>query len=1819
MARFGRRRNLGPRVFAWKQGLAVGPSNRSGWPVEPKEVEARRLLSGVTRRGFISTVISLVAINSQACQGRTAWLREGTSMALRRTKGDRAIARTKWWALPLAAMFASGLALVPFAATGAAAAEPPLGDSPADAPQTSPGAPMSPSAGAGAPSSAAPSDSEGGPTFAYYDRNNVRSYFVSNGYDLDQYLFGTDSPLDFTMYIDGVYPSRTTANGFPTTSHPLFSKNALITLAVYDVDDEDGEVDGFYVNGFALPGTLAGMHGKWSIVTFEIPATYLKFSGGPEGSGKNDFEVRIDTEGIGWAVEVAWANLKLDPGPLPIAMVHGLNGNGDSDGNGFANTWGAARDVYEDLVPDLDDRIIAPVLTGQDGTSIEAPMLADELFDLQFETGMPQVNLLAHSFGGLTSRCFIFDLNNSGYFGRVRDLVMIATPNGGSELATDMCNSQKTHWLLANLRDAFNVVTAELANAGDCTDEDSKLYQLQQWYVRDVFNEIVRDSSSEYPDRTSTEYYTIAGTKASAGSGILNGEDDGNVEVHSVFWLRPEDGGRYDIQPSNGDHPGLHEPLAMHNLRHSDIIKEDSDALTDAACFQYGFWPKVLCDLSEDSGGASPMEASATEDESPADLQHVDTDVVTIPAGETRTVSVPTAGVPSASLLVLSDGADGDLSATFGGEAFEDVEILESTMLGVDVVSPTSGSVAITNTSASAVSAVVLTETETNQQVSVSATPQHPAPGDTVTVTVRTSGATAPTSVSAFVVNKAVTTKSAVTLTNQGGGVYAGTFTAPLGGTYTIDAVAQGSFGAVSATSALQVQTQAATLAGIATEATTDEDGDGLWDSLDLGAEVDVDTAGDFRVVADVVDRNGNLVTSVGWNGALTSGVTTVPLRIEGREIFKRRADGPYRVTNVAVAHDDALMTLAFSVDDLGSTDGYDFEEFEHERLQIDPASLTESTPVDTDGDGLYDFIEVRGSLTTDLPGEYSVSGRLRDPDGDSTGEAHQVVTLVNGVNQFTLRFPTTDIANGAYGSTVFSVGDVAVLNNTNLDVQDFVIDALETRSYSSRNMDGYPVGPPREARWAQTVPAGGLVDLTVEGVNPADLILNSGAMSRSTDLTAQWDSPVSVAFPDVGYRVQLSEDADFADVLVERDLPTSATSTDFHASDGVAFGHSYYFRVALLVDGEVAAGWANSERVDVSEEDSGPVVLHAPVPTGYHGQDIPIRLFSSCGSGHECNGTLNYRTTPNPESLIEPAGTAGTGSWTTAPLSEVSRVSADADYDVVEWAATIPGWMVTTHGVDYFLEATDQFARTRVPGGTYTSTPGLQPPNVGYWHVHTVSPPLLAHVPPPFGSSGEDLRVELQAACSTGNCDATLFYRTTNDDATATESDIVAENGELIATPNWPTATMQQVGAPASLGDAGEMLTFEAEIPASFVDTRGVDYFFHVTDGETQAWSPGTTYEGYFAPLDGMRTGYFHTHVLEQPHIVHAPVATAPFRSDIAVSAQSNCPVMRACTARLYYRTTTNDVLDTTTPFASRPMAVVGGAPVGSTRPITVTGAIPASVVDTRGVDYFFSISDGATTTWWPGTSHVDGYVPVPGTRVGYHHIRVLEPPHIVHQPPGAVPALTDLAIEATVTCVTASCGVTLHYQKALGTTEPFPHAIPMTRVGTLTPSPAGPIATYRATIPAADVTTAQLSYYIKADDGYTRSYAPGTFYWGAYMPVDGQRIAAYPVRVLEPPHVVHVPPGAAAIGSPVTLAATSNCATPSCIGTLHWRLPGGAWQSLTMSATRSPSDAPTGDLMSYSATIPQSLSSAGFEHWIEVFDGYVAERTPTLSTLAY
>jgi Mg-chelatase subunit ChlD len=649
------------------------------------------------------------------------------------------------------------------------------------------------------------------------------------------------------------------------------------------------------------------------------------------------------------------------------------------------------------------------------------------------------------------------------------------------------------------------------------------------------------------------------------------------------------------------------------------------------------------------------------------------------------------------------------------------------------------------------------------------------------------------------------------------------------------------------------------------------------------------------------------------------------------------------------------------------------------------------------------------------------------------------------------------------------------------------------------------------------------------------------------------------------------------------------------------------------------------------------PLIAHVPQLVAHSGSPIPIEATVTCDAAAPCDAGLYYRSTSESTAIVG----LGDGGWTRVPMIETARTAADGS-DAVTFAGTIPAATVTTTGIDYFIEASQSGLLTTMPG-----IPGNQVAGVDtYWHVQVLNPPIVSHIPPAFARSDSALPLTVDVVCPTSGCSVTMYYRTTSG---------TVLDEPLLETPDWPHRQMQAV-ATTAIADGIARTTYNAEIPAEYLNTNGVDYFFHVTDGQTDAWWPGTTWQGYYAPRDGMRTGWHHVHVLETPHIVHVAPIAAAYRANINLEARTNCPATRTCVATLYYRTTQRTVLDPADDFEAAPMTASATTALDAqTNVVTFEGTIPSSVVDTRGVDYFFSVTDGSTTTWWPGTSHVDGYVPVEGLRVGYQHVRVTDPPHIAHVPPGATPALEPLPINATVTCATGQCSATLHYSTDLAVTDVQGSkytAIPMAPGGAGTTTALGTAQTWTATIPASDVTTRGVAYYIEVDDGYTKAYAPGLDYWGAYVPIDGQRLGAldsaellptgvtygtgapeenttvvtfsantnlqaglaFPVRVLEPPHPLHAPVTQTVPNQTVKVSATSNCATPSCAATLRWSVGTGSARSATMTGRSTVAGiTPLGELFEYTAWIPAADVTEGLQYSIHVHDGYASGTTPT------
>jgi hypothetical protein len=196
------------------------------------------------------------------------------------------------------------------------------------------------------------------------------------------------------------------------------------------------------------------------------------------------------------------------------------------------------------------------------------------------------------------------------------------------------------------------------------------------------------------------------------------------------------------------------------------------------------------------------------------------------------------------------------------------------------------------------------------------------------------------------------------------------------------------------------------------TEDVGDTDHDGLIDELVLTPTITVPVAGKYMANATLVDQSGAQVTTdLDGEIDLVSGAQPLKLRFGGQYIYESGRWGPYTL-HVTIVHDASTATT-IEVDDavLGQTAAYDYMQFEHDRISVDRKSL-KSTAVDTNGDGLFDELDVTGTVTVENGGLYHVNALMyADNPSDYVAGAYMTVQLAAGPNTFKLVYYGSEIA----------------------------------------------------------------------------------------------------------------------------------------------------------------------------------------------------------------------------------------------------------------------------------------------------------------------------------------------------------------------------------------------------------------------------------------------------------------------------------------------------------------------------------------------------------------------------------------------------------------------------------------------------------------------------------------------------------------------------------------------------------------------------------------------------------------------------------------
>ena len=222
-----------------------------------------------------------------------------------------------------------------------------------------------------------------------------------------------------------------------------------------------------------------------------------------------------------------------------------------------------------------------------------------------------------------------------------------------------------------------------------------------------------------------------------------------------------------------------------------------------------------------------------------------------------------------------------------------------------------------------------------------------------------------------------------------------------------------------------------------------DNNGDGLFDALQVNIEVKTSASGEYSISGylhkgDVIIANTPSYWSMGLTHAyFTNGAGThnIEIAFSGELIFRSGQDGPYELSLSGVGPN------AESAHETFITPAIDHTQFGEVRAVVTEAT---DSAIDSDNDGDFDFIKVAVAINVRVGGDYSLLGDL-NLDNGSIVSAHSTSNLQAGMRTVDLQFPGAELyrsgQDGPYSGTV-----------TLLDATDQTLQSLSftTQAYTS-------------------------------------------------------------------------------------------------------------------------------------------------------------------------------------------------------------------------------------------------------------------------------------------------------------------------------------------------------------------------------------------------------------------------------------------------------------------------------------------------------------------------------------------------------------------------------------------------------------------------------------------------------------------------------------------------------------------------------------------------------------------------------------------------
>ena len=269
------------------------------------------------------------------------------------------------------------------------------------------------------------------------------TFVKTSGDSLGYIHFRSDGPIIINLPIERYFGDAKERK--KQHENGLLADRFQLYMPAWDVDQYGGdghiqsEVDRVFFNGELL-GTLSGNNEIWQLNSFSVPFDVVKFPEQPGDVGMNRIEVWVDTansEADYWCTAIDWVAL-LIPAPRPVLMLHGWLSD--------PSTWTWARAALREMngVPSCTLALGKNNSIFFNAALIKAGLQGDA--GLKKLYGVEQFNIMAHSKGGLDSRCYVNTHSNPDFDDDVRQILQVSTPNAGSAMADLLFNAHMLPW-----------------------------------------------------------------------------------------------------------------------------------------------------------------------------------------------------------------------------------------------------------------------------------------------------------------------------------------------------------------------------------------------------------------------------------------------------------------------------------------------------------------------------------------------------------------------------------------------------------------------------------------------------------------------------------------------------------------------------------------------------------------------------------------------------------------------------------------------------------------------------------------------------------------------------------------------------------------------------------------------------------------------------------------------------------------------------------------------------------------------------------------------------------------------------------------------------------------------------------------------------------------------------------------------------------------------------------------------------------------------------------------------------------------------------